>query len=276
MSANTLAQTVGRAPELPPSRAYGQNLADLDLDFGLPNRPALVTHVLARCCTNAGQPVAAITEAMWNLPLGARIVRLLRIVSLTTREERLTMALSCPQSGCRKTFEVSPAFADLLADAPGETNLAKIVQFPLSEAAALSLRLPTGRDQAEWQGRTYNTPDDAVRSIVQSLITSAPPGVEATLPEKIANLSTVMAEADPLTSFHIATTCPHCEQPVDIAVDLEAVALAQLATHRRSLLRDVHVLASRYGWSEADVLAIPTERRQEYRRLISTEEDTLP
>ena len=276
MSANTLAQTVGRAPELPPSRAYGQNLADLDLDFGLPNRPALVTHVLARCCTNAGQPVAAITEAMWNLPLGARIVRLLRIVSLTTREERLTMALSCPQSGCRKTFEVSPAFADLLADAPDETNLAKIVQFPLSEAAALSLRLPTGRDQAEWQGRTYKTPDDAVRSIVQSLITSAPPGVEATLPEKIANLSTVMAEADPLTSFHIATTCPHCEQPVDIAVDLEAVALAQLATHRRSLLRDVHVLASRYGWSEADVLAIPTERRQEYRRLISTEEDTLP
>jgi hypothetical protein len=276
MSASPLAQAVGRAPEIPPPRAYGENLADLDLDFGWQNRPALVTTVLAHCCTSVDKPGAALTETMWNLSLGARIVRLLRIVSLTTREERLAMALACTHNDCRKTFEVSPAFADLLVDAQDESSASKIVQFPLGEASSLSLRLPTGRDQATWQSQRYDTPDEAVRTIVQSLITTPSTEIGDALPEKIESLSTAMEEADPLTSFHIATTCPHCGLAVDIAVDLEAVALTRLATQRRTLLRDVHVLATRYGWSETDVLAIPAGRRAEYRQLISSEEDTLP
>jgi len=41
----------------------------------------------------------------------------------------------------------------------------------------------------------------------------------------------------------------------------------------RHLLRQVHELASRYHWSEAELLSLPLPRRQAYLGLIEAEQD---
>jgi hypothetical protein len=83
-----------------------------------------------------------------------------------------------------------------------------------------------------------------------------------------------MEDFDPLVSFRVNTQCPHCGYAIDTPLDLEALALDQLHRTQRAFLRDVHQLATRYGWSEADTLAVPAWRRAHYLRLIADAEDS--
>lgn len=330
MPARLLASAPGRAPDLPPARAYGQHRTDLDLELdrsgtGVPpvgsptDRPALVTAILAQCCETEDAPCdaqngraaspnpaassdlrrstatppsfsdfvppAARAEAAWNLPLGRRIARLLRIVALSAESDALALTLRCPCAECAQAFEITLSFAQLLDSSPGETSGAEILQFPLGESA-LALRLPTGRDQAAWQKHTYGTAREATESIVRSLLvasprsgTGVPPVISedpAVTPEQLAPLAAALEEADPLVAFQVSTRCPNCERAVEIPVDLEQVALQRLAALRRSLLREIHALASRYGWNEEQILAIAPARRAEYLRLIDAEGGERP
>ncbi|MEQ1895103.1 MAG: hypothetical protein ABL998_21395, partial [Planctomycetota bacterium] len=47
---------------------------------------------------------------------------------------------------------------------------------------------------------------------------------------------------------------------------LDAVAFlrAEFAAARRALQEELHVLASTYHWSEAEILALPSDRRRRY------------
>ncbi|MEO6408206.1 MAG: hypothetical protein ABIO45_05570, partial [Burkholderiaceae bacterium] len=83
-----------------------------------------------------------------------------------------------------------------------------------------------------------------------------------------ARLSQAIAALDPLVTFSARCTCPACGAPSEVTVDLEALALGLLHTRQQGVLREVHVLASRYGWSEEEVLAVPSVRRAQYLSLI--------
>jgi len=58
--------------------------------------------------------------------------------------------------------------------------------------------------------------------------------------------------------------CPACGASNEIAVDPYLV----LAASPEELFVEVHLLASAYHWSEAEILALPRARRQLYLRLI--------
>ena len=69
---------------------------------------------------------------------------------------------------------------------------------------------------------------------------------------------------DPLVDFTVSCCCPACGAPNEVAVDLEALALTSLLGRQRALLQEVHRFASRYGWTESEVLALPPARRARY------------
>ena len=48
----------------------------------------------------------------------------------------------------------------------------------------------------------------------------------------------------------------------------QSIAFARLDTRQRALFEEVHQLASHYGWTETEVLAIAPERRARYLALI--------
>jgi hypothetical protein len=69
-------------------------------------------------------------------------------------------------------------------------------------------------------------------------------------------------------AFSVSCTCPSCNAQYDAPIDLESVVLQRLAVRQQSLLREVHLLASCYGWTEHEVLAVPAQRRARYLALI--------
>jgi hypothetical protein len=71
--------------------------------------------------------------------------------------------------------------------------------------------------------------------------------------------------ARPLLAPSLACTCPSCGAQVQAPVDVVALAWAALGDLARAVLDDVAVLARGFGWSEAEVLAVPPARRRWYR-----------
>ena len=54
-------------------------------------------------------------------------------------------------------------------------------------------------------------------------------------------------------------------------LDLEAALLRELEHHQAQRLREIHVLACHYHWSETDIARLPAWRRAYYLRLLGAE-----
>jgi hypothetical protein len=149
-----------------------------------------------------------------------------------------------------------------LADAPAPDRMAVL----LHDGRHAIVRQPTGEDQRRWSQRRYASQGEALAAIVDALVIEGQVTVDDE--RSLATIAAALGEHDPLVDFNVSCTCPVCTQPVEMAIDLEEMALMRLAVVRRSLLADVHALASAYGWTESEVLALPPERRASYIALI--------
>jgi hypothetical protein len=248
--------------EFPPPRSFGSERSDLDFDFEVEDRPALSTALVA-ACTQGANPAAGLREQAWALPVGARVARLLRIVELTNESAALPITRNCSAAPCGRPLEVGLPFDRLRDVSAGET----VLTTTLPHGPTLQMRRPTGRDQEGWRAQDFSTQREALVQIVQTLIVSASEPVRFD-DDAISALAGAMEEFDPLTAFRVITTCPHCEVEATFVVDLEAEALRLLSAHQRALLRNVHSLATQYGWNEAEIVALTPRRRAHYLRMI--------
>lgn len=231
-------------------RALGR-AADLDLDFGGPDRPRLVTAVLAACAVPACGD-----EAIWALTLAARIGGLLAVWAEASGAEDLELRLRCPGPGCGADLEAGLPVAALV-DLAREAEAA-----PVFEAGeGLRLRRPTGADQRLWRGAAARDPESAILATL-TLAGRLPDTAAAR-----AGLAERMAEFDPLPAFAIAICCPDCGRESTLPVDLEAECLARLARVQDRLFAEVDALARRYGWTDAEILTMPARRRARYLAL---------
>jgi hypothetical protein len=83
----------------------------------------------------------------------------------------------------------------------------------------------------------------------------------------VAAAAARMAEADPQADIRLALSCPVCGADWEEQFDPVSFFWQELDAWALRLVRDVHELASAYGWSEEDVLAIPPARRRLYLEL---------
>jgi hypothetical protein len=129
------------------------------------------------------------------------------------------------------------------------------------------LRVPTGKDQemiATLDG------EDALRILVKRCIVC----VDGMAPNEdlvahlslkdISKLEAAIEAVSPMTATRINTRCPECGHPQAIALDLYEIAGGE----RMALYEDVHRLAFQYHWNEAEILALPRERRKLYLALL--------
>ncbi len=226
---------------------------DLELDFGGADRPTLVTDLLARCSDSQG-PLF-----WWDQPVGTRIGALLRLLALTESADRLPVQARCTDPACAVDFEMELPLAALVDQTQDPVPL-KVV---LPDKRTLSLRRPSGEDLRNWQGARYASRREAVLAMIDALVVGGPvtPADEPVLAE-------ALSAWDPLVAFTVSCQCPVCGVDNDVQLDLESIALARLDARQRALLRDVHQLASHYGWTESEVLAIAPARRARYLALI--------
>ena len=170
---------------------------------------------------------------------------------------------------CGERFDFSVDYRDLPVKEAGEG-------YPLAEVETsvgpCSFRVPTGADQEILAGLDDS---EAFRSLLGRCLV-APTGPEGDgssrgekadgfTPDDAARIETALEAVAPEVAVSVQAACPACGTPHGIDVDPYRVLSHQTAG---GLLQEIHILASAYHWSEAEILALPLKRRRSYLDLI--------
>jgi len=199
------------------------------------------------------------------LPVGRRDAALLDLHERLFGEQAEALA-DCPRCGEKLETDV-PLAAIRAPPVDAATRFALRV-----EAQEIAYRLPNAGDLAAL-GADAGLGDEAAatRALARRCIFAAEDGealsdeAEAALAEAIANAVTA---TDPQAEVVLEFDCPACgchwAAPFDIVVFL----WCRLEGLVSALLREVHIIASHYSWSECDILALSPFRRRRYLELI--------
>jgi len=133
-------------------------------------------------------------------------------------------------------------------------------------------RVPTSRDLARVAGES--DPERATMKLLEvcrvetdDLHEQAEP-----LPEwsggDLERLGEQMIAADPLAEIVLSFECPVCRSVREQALDLVEFVWAELEAAAKRILGEVHALASAYGWSEREILALSESRRAMYLAMV--------
>jgi hypothetical protein len=83
----------------------------------------------------------------------------------------------------------------------------------------------------------------------------------------LAEAEKMLSHYDPLGYVEIVGECPDCRGELRAEFDLVANWLSRLKTDSDILIEEIHLLASRYHWTEGEILRLPVARRQRYLEL---------
>jgi T4 bacteriophage base plate protein len=204
-------------------------------------------------------------EQLAALPIGQRDAHLLMLRSHTFGANMQAVA-TCPH--CTEALEFGLTVNDICVAPP----------LPVLQATEperyewqqgdyrLSVRLPTSADLLAIASLPL---DDAPAQLLQRCIDHAACGeteiAVTDLPEAIAiQVVQSIAQHDPQAEVVLNLTCPVCTHQWAQLFDIISFFWRELAAKAQRLLQEVHVLASVYGWHEADILSMSALRRQTY------------
>lgn len=173
--------------------------------------------------------------------------------------QEFAQAIECKSTceSCAEPFEFGFALAELITAqdaAVAQSGFSADCDGFWTTPQGLKLRAPTLADLAV----AHNGADMAAR-----LVTAG----EA----ELAAVETVLEAAAPLLTLPIATACPHCAAEQQAQFDMARFLIDSIAAERPFLIRETHLIASRYGWDHASISALPRRDRQAYAALIESE-----
>jgi hypothetical protein len=202
---------------------------------------------------SVADPVGTAAVADW--PLGHRNRALLDLHA-SWFGPRLEGWTSCPSCGDKVEFELDAR--ELVRAAPSEPPPDAVM------VGAYAFRPPTSRDLAHVVAR------DAAASATGLLDRCRTGGPEP--PEWTGDLleavEDTLASADPLAETRLALSCPSCQREWDDAFDIGRFLWAEVESRARRVLWEVHTLASAYGWTESETLALGDARRAMYLEIV--------
>lgn len=131
------------------------------------------------------------------------------------------------------------------------------------QGAHLRLRAPT-LAELDAASRVSGEDNEALTWLMQICCEEAVPPAEA-----LMKFSAALEQADPLGHLVLGITCPTCSAVSEPIVDPSALLWQGLQEFAERVINEVHVLARAYGWSERDILGLPTARRRQYLALVN-------
>jgi hypothetical protein len=132
-------------------------------------------------------------------------------------------------------------------------------------AGGLTFRVPTSRDLARALVEA-DPAQGAVRILEACLVGPVRPG--AWSEADIAAIGDRLARADPLAEISLSLHCPDCGSDWQEVLDVVSFFWTEVEVRARRILAAVHALASSYGWSEAQILALSESRRALYLEMV--------
>jgi len=197
-------------------------------------------------------PRAAEDAADW--PLGRRNRALLDLYAAWFGP-RMPAWTSCPACGDKVEFELDARELAATAIEPREHSVC---------VGEYTFRLPTSRDLAHV---AVSGSASASNGLLQRCRIGGPETLIAD-DDVLEAIEESLATADPLAELRLALSCPSCRREWDDAFDIERFLWAEVEARARRVLWDVHTLATAYGWSESDTLALSAARRAMYLQMV--------
>jgi len=214
-------------------------------------------------------------DALADLSIGHRDALLLRVREATFGPH-LTGVVACP--ACGEQIEIAVDVADLQADARRPAALAAAsgdIAAAAGEVAlevdgyALRLRPPSTRDVMAAQLDVANAHGVIVRRCLVSAQRDGTAVAAGDVPEAVLAVAEQrVAEADPRAEVRLRLACPACGQDTTTILDIVSFFWCEIDAWACRILREVHTLASAYGWTEDAILALSPFRRQCYLELV--------
>jgi hypothetical protein len=186
--------------------------------------------------------------------------------------ERLETLATCPS--CGEHLELSLSAQELRAARGPEPSIAGTpgdeLSLDIGDYSVL-FRLPNTCDLlAVAQMRE---PDAARSALLDRCVLSARRLGEPTRPEDLPadvvdSVCARMSEADPQADVRLEIACPACSHRWEAAFDILSFLWRVLGAWAVRTLHEIHTLASTYGWSQQDILALSAGRRRAYLELV--------
>ncbi|MCP3902791.1 MAG: hypothetical protein GY715_04065 [Planctomycetes bacterium] len=239
----------------PVTGALDLELAELSaVDRPLPTQVTAILQVALESL--AGEPPSA--ERVRELCVGDRQWLMRRLgVHLGLAASWLTAR--CPD--CDEPFDVFVDPDALPARSPS-------AGFPFAEIetslGARRFRVPNGGDQEALEDLGAASEDEAYVALARRCAVEPLDG-HGLSAEDLEAIDEALEAASPEVAQEIGATCPSCGSTSSVSVD----PYAFLSTTTAAVLSAVHTLASAYGWSEAEILALPRVRRDLYMEMVS-------
>jgi hypothetical protein len=176
-------------------------------------------------------------------------------------------------TGYRVTYRL-PTAGDLAAlgdlTAPGGTRQAATRW--LLERCIVDVELPKAL-QAGAESGSRPAPAHIENIDPRSTLANAPAAIAADMPDAVfetlaSAMAGAVAAADPQAEIELALTCPACRLQWRTPFDIVNFLWDEIDRWAARILGEVHILASNYGWSERDILALHPGRRQYYLDLV--------
>lgn len=136
----------------------------------------------------------------------------------------------------------------------------------------IEFRLPDSLDLAAVRGCSDLREGRArlmQRCLLSARLQESGETVTGSLPEAVQDaVAEQMAAADPHSRIELALDCPACGHDWRAVFDIAGYFWSEIQHWAVRLLREVHVLASAYGWREEDILAMTPLRRRLYLDMV--------
>jgi hypothetical protein len=216
------------------------------------------TALLARCLERLGPLAAPVPpDAVAALGAGDREALLLHLRRISIGD-RVRAVVACPH--CAEAMDLDLRVGDLLVapyDAWPEHHEAVV------DGRTTRFRLPTGADQEAVAPAALDDPRAAAALLLARCVEGeVTPAVAEAVPE-------LMAELDPQAEIVLDAECAACGGRLSAPFDPGDYLYREVLVARHGLLRQIHTLALNYGWSERDILALPSRKRATYLGLLA-------
>jgi len=204
-------------------------------------------------------------ERLAALTIGQRDTNLLNLRE-SAFGPQMTGVVVCPACAgqLELNFTVSSVRVAPLADQAGQCTLTH-------GNYQVEFRLPNS-DDVTALSPDFDLSANRRRLLERCLLSVRRDGGAVPHDELPAELTTVvsdrMAEADPQADVQLSLACPDCAHRWQAPLDILSYLWAEIHAWATRLLGEIHILASAYGWREADILALNPWRRQAYLEMI--------
>ena len=182
---------------------------------------------------------------------------------------RVTSLATCPQCGGK--FEVALDSRQLFANAQIETaNEARDLQISI-EGFKVRIHSPNSLDLSA--ALSAGDLAHGKRILFQRCVSvSDSSGCNVEVEDVSLSVTNAIEEAmagsDPHAEIHLAISCGECGRQWSEIFDIVQYFWSEIHAWAVRILREIHVLASAYGWTEQDILNLSPTRRTFYLEMV--------